>query len=135
MLNIAVETIRMYEREGIFLAEKTETGRRIFNDDDVRWLNCIRRFITEQGLNIEGIRRMLALMPCWELRPCTTAERDICPAFQGAMVPCWMIKAETAGSCQSDNCRTCHVYLNAIKCENLKSLLFHFNQSENQSVR
>ena len=58
-LDIAVETIRMYEREGIFISEKTDTGRRVFNDLDMRWLNCIRRLITEQGLNIEGIRRML----------------------------------------------------------------------------
>ncbi|MFQ5602950.1 MAG: MerR family transcriptional regulator [bacterium] len=34
-LNIAVETIRMYERSGLLIPEKTKTGQRLFNEMDV----------------------------------------------------------------------------------------------------
>ncbi|RMF56226.1 MAG: MerR family transcriptional regulator, partial [Calditrichaeota bacterium] len=57
-LDIAVETIRMYEREGILLIEKTATGQRIFTNEDLNWLRCIRKLIKEERLNIEGIRRL-----------------------------------------------------------------------------
>lgn len=123
-LDIAVETIRMYEREGILITEKTARGQRIFCDDDVNWLNCIRRLIKEQGLNIEGIRRLVALMPCWNLRPCGLHERDQCPAFHGALKPCWTMKSEIPASCRATDCRECNVYQSVTRCENLKEVIY-----------
>lgn len=122
-LDIAVETIRMYEREGLLLSAKTATGQRLFDDADVHWIGCIRRLIKEKGLNLEGIRRLLALVPCWELRPCSEDERKNCPAYLGATVPCWMIKSELSGNCQSANCRECPIYQSASQCDNLKMLI------------
>lgn len=122
-LDIAVETIRMYEREGLLLAHKTATGQRLFDESDVHWIGCIRRLIKEKGLNLEGIRRLLALIPCWQLRPCVEEERRNCPAYLNATLPCWMIKAELSGNCPSANCRECLVYQSASNCDNLKMLL------------
>lgn len=122
-LDIAVETIRMYEREGLLLVHKTETGRRLFSASDVHWISCLRRLITERGLNLEGIRRILALLPCWELKPCSQAERNSCPAYLTARKPCWMIKAQLPGNCQALDCRECRVYESARHCDNMKELL------------
>jgi MerR family transcriptional regulator/heat shock protein HspR len=122
-LDLAVETIRMYEREGLLLAHKTATGQRLFDESDVHWIGCIRRLIKEKGLNLEGIRRLLALIPCWELRPCSEEERKNCPAFLNATRPCWMIKSQLSEECQTFNCRDCPVYQSAIHCDNLKVLL------------
>lgn len=122
-LNIAVETIRMYEHNDILLTQKTETGQRIFDENDIEWINCIRRLIKKQGLNIEGIRRLLSLIPCWELKPCSELDRKECPAYQKATRPCWAIKNETS-VCHNENCRECNVYLNALRCQNLKSVLY-----------
>ncbi len=123
-LDVAVETIRMYEREGLLLVAKTKSGQRLFNEDDLHWISCIRRLIREQGLNLEGIRRLLALLPCWELRPCSEEERKNCPAFYGTLRPCWTMKSEIPASCASEDCRQCNVYRNASRCENLKELLY-----------
>jgi len=123
-LNIAVETIRMYEREGLVIPEKRDSGQRLFNDEDVHWITCIRRLIQEQGLNIEGIRRLLALMPCWHLKPCTESDQRQCPVFSGVAKPCWMIKSQLPEVCQTADCRHCNVYRSAISCENLKRLLY-----------
>ena len=122
-LDVAVETIRMYEREGLIVIAKTETGQRYYNDDDLHWLGCIRQLIKEQGLNIEGIRRLLSLIPCWQIKPCSQEDREGCPAYEGAIKPCWMIKGELNGECQDLDCRRCHVYINAHECTNLKGLL------------
>lgn len=122
-LELSVETIRMYEREGLLLIYKTESGQRLFNPTDVHWITCIRRLITERGLNLEGIRRMLALLPCWELQGCSTADRESCPAYLNATQPCWMIKSQLAGNCKTLECRACKVYESARHCDNLKALL------------
>lgn len=122
-LDIAVETIRMYEREGLLLVHKTEAGQRLFSVSDVHWISCIRRLITERGLNLEGIRRMLALLPCWALKPCSETERNNCPAYLNATKPCWMIKARLSGNCQTLDCHACSVYQSARHCDNLKALL------------
>lgn len=122
-LDVAVETIRMYEREGLLLVHKTESGQRLFSASDVHWISCIRRLITERGLNLEGIRRMLALLPCWELKPCSESDRSKCPAYLNAMKPCWMIKAQLTSNCQTFDCRACKVYESAQHCDNLKELL------------
>ena len=124
MVDVAVETIRMYEREGILLTEKSTNGQRRFNNDDLNWIRCIRRLIKEQGLNIEGIRRLISLLPCWDLRPCTAAEQRQCPAFLGALQPCWTMKEQIPESCRDTNCRQCDVYLSVTRCENLKKVIY-----------
>ncbi len=123
-LGVSVELIRAYENEGLLIPERTDKGQRKYKKEDVRWITCIRRLINEQGLNIEGIRRLLALMPCWECGPCTEEEKRTCPAFLGTAKPCWMIKDKLPESCRNENCRECKVYRNAIQCENLKRVLF-----------
>lgn len=124
-LGIAVETIRMYETEGILIPEKTPSGQRLYNADDINWITCIRRLIKEQGMNIEGIRRMLALMPCWQLKPCTLEDPTTCTVFHKTTKPCWTMKSELPGECKDAECRNCNVYQSAIKCENIKKLLYN----------
>ena len=122
-LGIAVETIRMYEREGVLLVRRRDNGRRVFGEADLRWLECIRRLIKEEGLNLEGIRRLVALMPCWDLRPCGEEERNQCPAFSGALRPCWTMKSQIPHSCRGKDCRECYVYRGATSCSNLKKVI------------
>jgi len=123
-LDVAVETIRMYEREGILLTNKTPNGQRTFNDADLEWIYCIRRLIKEQGLNIEGIRRLISLLPCWDLRGCPEEDKDQCPAYTGATQPCWTMKEKIPAGCRDENCRECNVYLGVTSCENLKEVIY-----------
>jgi MerR family transcriptional regulator/heat shock protein HspR len=132
-LDIAVETVRMYEREGLLLPEKTASGQRIFNEDDLTWVNCIRRLIKKKGLNIEGIRRMLALMPCWHLRPCTADNFQSCAFALGGVKPCWTMKANLPAPCRNAECRYCNVYRGASKCENMKKLLYQVSLEQRGS--
>jgi len=131
-LGIAVETIRMYEREGLLLLRRTASGQRLFSENEIHWIACIRRLITERGLNLEGIRRMLALLPCWQLRPCSESERNNCPAYLNATKPCWMIKSQLSGACQTLACHECNAYASAWRCDHLKELLRQYATLSNQ---
>ena len=122
-LDIAVETIRMYEHSGLLIPQRTPSGQRQFTEHDVEWIKCIRQMVKELGLNLAGIRRILALVPCWELRPCSEEERTACPAYVGADKPCWMMLSEIPESCRLD-CRSCNVYQSTSHCTNMKSLIY-----------
>ncbi len=126
-MNVAVPTLRMYEREGLILPHRTSTGRRIYSNNDMMWIDCIRRMITQNGMNLEGIRRLLALMPCWKLTGCPENKRKNCPAYKNSAKPCWMIKMETHPE-ERDICRNCPVYSHALHCEEMKPFLREINQ-------
>ena len=88
-LNVSVHSLRQYEREGLILPFKTASGRRLYSDLELKKVRCIKRMIQEDGLNFEGIRRLLALVPCWILRNCSQKHRDACRAYHRAERPCW----------------------------------------------
>jgi Zn-finger protein len=56
---LAVPTIRLYEQEGLVLPYKTPTGRRLYSLHDLEKLTCIRQMITEHGVNLQGIKKVL----------------------------------------------------------------------------
>ena len=129
-LNIAVQTIRMYEEEGLILAYKTETGRRMFSMHDLERLRCIRTMITEHGLNLSGIKKMMSLIPCWEFKGGFDEQCQKCPAYYEASGPCWTIK-NVGPKCQNVDCRACPVYRIEVSCNKIKEVIFGHKSSEN----
>lgn len=122
MLDISVETIRMYEREGLILTYKEPSGHRRYCQKDVDRLRCIRDMITEKGLNIEGIRRMMSMIPCWRIyEHCTDEKRSQCPAYTQSTAPCWALETKPE-ICMNQDCYHCPVYQMHIECDQIKSL-------------
>lgn len=122
MLEVSVHLLRVYEKEGLILTEKTESGRRLFSDLEIEKVRCIRKMINEHGMNFEGLRRLLALAPCWKLRNCTLHDRDSCQAFSAGDRPCWATEEKCAHPLES--CRDCVVYQATVNCERIKELIF-----------
>jgi MerR family transcriptional regulator/heat shock protein HspR len=123
MANLSVSALRKYEREGLLLYHRTATGRRLLSMADIRRIKTIRYLLSSVGLNIEGIRRILALLPCWDIRNCDQAECESCRAFYDPIGPCWMLE-QTACERRGVNCRECDVYqFGAHATEQLKSIL------------
>ena len=91
LLHISVHTMRMYEREGLIIPFKKESGQRLYSDNDIERVKCIRHSIKEEKLNLQGIRRMLSLIPCWAIVDCSASDRENCNAYNSSSKPCWMI--------------------------------------------
>jgi MerR family transcriptional regulator/heat shock protein HspR len=121
-LGISVHTIRMYEREGILICYKNKAGTRFFNDTDIRWIEKIQSLIAD-GMNIDGIRRMLSLVPCWNLYPCDPHADGTCPVFLDNTMPCW---AKKDNHCRVDllTCKECLVYKKRFETIELKHKAF-----------
>ena len=67
MISVAAElagvhpqTLRIYERKGLLDPSRTEGGSRRYSDEDIDRLRHIQD-LTNAGLNLEGVRRVLEL--------------------------------------------------------------------------
>ncbi|MGH8873040.1 MAG: heat shock protein transcriptional repressor HspR [Acidimicrobiia bacterium] len=54
------QTLRIYERKGLLEPYRTPGGTRRYSQEDIERLQLIQE-LTSQGLNLEGVRRVLAL--------------------------------------------------------------------------
>lgn len=55
------QTLRMYERKGLVRPGRTAGGNRRYSEADIRILRRIQE-LTNSGLNLEGVRQVIALM-------------------------------------------------------------------------
>ena len=108
-VGLSVSAVRKYENAGIIIAHRTASGHRLFSLEDIGRVRNIQHMIQDLGLNVEGIRRMQSMLPCWDLLPCSAATRERCPAYQDGTRPCWMIKGLDCAP-QGNECRQCAVY-------------------------
>jgi MerR family transcriptional regulator/heat shock protein HspR len=54
------QTLRIYERRGLIMPYRTPGGTRRYSQEDLNRLALIQE-LTEQGLNLEGVKKVLAL--------------------------------------------------------------------------
>ncbi|ABK16060.1 MerR family transcriptional regulator [Syntrophobacter fumaroxidans] len=108
LLNIHPRTLRIYEQEGLIKPAR-RGGKRFYSNIDLQWLRCLRKLLTDEGLNIAGIKKLLTIAPCWSIRDCDEETRKQCPAILNFPVPCWELKPR----CCKDSdlaCSDCEVY-------------------------
>ena len=73
-VGLSVSAVRKYENEGLIIAHRTDSGHRLFSLEDIKRVRNIQHMIQDLGLNIEGIRRMQALLAV--LGPASLRRRD-----------------------------------------------------------
>ncbi len=87
MLEVHPRTLRIYEKEG--LIRPIRKGKwRYFTMDDIKWVECLRSMIHEQGISIVAIKKLLQYTPCWNITECSFDKRKQCTAFMSSgLVP------------------------------------------------
>mgnify|MGYP002682603268 CR=1 FL=1 len=71
LVGLSPRTIRGYEEAGIIEPARVGGNRqRLYSEQDLKWLRCIRDMIHDEGLTVTAIRRLLDLIPCWQIRHC-----------------------------------------------------------------
>lgn len=119
ILGISVHTLRKYEREGLILPFKKDSNQRLYSEKDLERVRCIQKTIVEDKINIEGIRRILSLIPCWAIVNCKLEDRSKCDFFASHTKPCWMINHKN-NFCEGKECRECEVYDSFGTCSSIK---------------
>jgi Predicted transcriptional regulators len=122
---IPVHSIRQYIDKGLIIPFKKESNRNLFSQVDILRLKYIHKLLVEGGLNIAGIRTLMAVIPCWAIRQCSDEEREKCQGFNSDAYPCW--EASKKGTlCKNTNCRECEVYRIVENYPDVKSFLKTF---------
>jgi hypothetical protein len=126
-VGLSVSAIRKYEEEGLIIPHRSESGHRMFSYEDISRIQTIQHMVKNLGFNFEGIRRLQALLPCWNLLPCKKSERNACSAFKDNSKPCWMLK-DAHCSLQGNECRLCDIYrFGSLNSEYIKEFLYDHN--------
>jgi len=63
----------------------------------------------EESWRASGIPARPTGRPCWEMKGCRPEAFAKCPAFQRAMLPCWLARQLHSGRLLS-TCKTCDIY-------------------------
>lgn len=119
---IPVHSIRQYIDRGLIIPFKKKSKHNLFSQVDILRLKYIHKLLDKDGLNIVGIRNILALIPCWAIRQCSIEEREKCQAFHSDTSPCWEA-SEKGTPCKNTNCRECEVYRIVENYPDVKSFL------------
>lgn len=134
-VGLSDSAVRKYENACLVIAHRTPAGHRRFSHEDIGRIRTIQRMIQVLGVNIEGIRRLQALLPCWELLPCSPRKLKKCSAFQENSRPCWMLKGLGRTPSHENECRQCVVYRFGSLCtEEIKSLVYDRARSKDGSM-
>ena len=132
-VGLSVSAVRKYENGGLIIAHRADSGHRLFSRKDIDRVRNIQHMIQDLGLNVAGIRRIQALLPCWDLLPCHLETRNDCPAYKDNTRPCWTIRGLDCAP-QGNECRQCPVYRFGSLCtEDIKCLLYEQDDSQNAS--
>jgi MerR family transcriptional regulator, heat shock protein HspR len=123
-LGVSVHALRLYEREGLIRPFRTETNRRLYSDIEIHKVEAIKQMIRNMGLNFEGLRRLMALIPCHKHIECGKKVQDKCAAFENDARPCWAEDTPCAAREGGNGCRECPVYLNLLSYQDIRKLIF-----------
>ncbi len=86
LVNVHPRTLRIYEAEGL-ISPKHVGSRRMFSENDIKWIGCLRSMIHEDGISIPGLKKLLQLAPCWEIGDCPSRVHEKCSAHVDNSVP------------------------------------------------
>jgi MerR family transcriptional regulator, heat shock protein HspR len=131
--NISVDLLRLYECEGLLIPLKSVRGTRYFTEHDYIWIETILRLVRQARLNFAGIRHLLSLLPCWQIRNCGFESKRNCPVISDATRPCWANRAICPVVCAQD-CYYCDVYRSASRSEPLQALLVASEDGEKKTT-
>lgn len=116
-VGITSQTLRLYEKYGLIKPERKKKNR-LYSENDIRWLLCLREMIHAKKISIEGVKRLLEYAPCWDITNCPEEQRSKCLAYLNRSKPCWelnkMICSNSSTSIE-EKCKKCIVFLSIQK--------------------
>lgn len=80
MLNVCQATLRIWERKGLIKPERDGNKRR-YNKCDIEQLKYIKELLQNSRINIQGVKKILNTVPCWEIKKCDLQLRNSCPIY------------------------------------------------------
>jgi MerR family transcriptional regulator/heat shock protein HspR len=103
LLGLHPRTLHLYEDKGLIVPVR-KGNRRFYSASDLEWVQALRYLVHERGINLEGLRQLLALKAQGAYSQVYGPLPAACEAFVGPRAPCW------EGGLAELPCRECPVY-------------------------
>lgn len=110
IIDVHPRTLRIYEEEGLVLV-KRHGGKRLYSNNDIKWIKCIRDSIHNDGISIPALKLLLEMIPCWKIRNCTEEVYSTCNAATHNTKKCWELTKKVCEK-TAKGCKSCEVYKN-----------------------
>ena len=124
ILGISAHLLGIYEREGLLISYTSgENKRKFYSLEDIERVRAIRNLINTNRLSIEGIKTLLAIIPCWKFNGCNENDRDKCRFRRTHHEPCWTQRTRSP-NCKDKDCRHCPVYELLPECNHMRDFIF-----------
>jgi len=107
LLGLHPRTLRLYEQAGLIKPAR-KNNRRFYSNSDLEWVRIVRHLIHDEGLNQQGLRRMLAMVTYTHVVEGQPPESDACRQRASRTAPCW-----DHPSADNTACHSCPIYLAA----------------------
>lgn len=78
LLSVHPKTLRSYGKDGLIKPAR-KGSRMMFSENDINWTACLRSMIHEENISIAGLKKLLQLAPCWEIKNCHADIHHHCP--------------------------------------------------------
>ncbi len=122
-LGVSPQLLKKYEREGLIITQKTESGHRLYSERDLEWIDFLHHQIIDNKMKIAGLRLLLGLIPCWTIKSrCSKIDFNNCKAYKNYNVICWTLEDPGSRLCREESCRDCSVYNYATQGDILKKM-------------
>jgi MerR family transcriptional regulator/heat shock protein HspR len=113
LIGITDQTIRLYEKHGLIKPARRNRNR-FYSENDLKWIQCLRDLIHNKKISIQGIKKLLDYVPCWELTGCPDKSKEKCSAYIERVKPCWELNRAICKNGTSRLCETCIVFISKI---------------------
>lgn len=110
LIGTAEQTIRLYEKHELIKPARRNKNR-FYSENDIKWLQCLRDLIHNKKISIEGIKKLLNYLPCWEMTECPKEKRQKCSAYLDKTKPCWELNRMICRRDSGKMCDDCIVFL------------------------
>lgn len=104
LLSMHPRTLYTYEEKGLLIPVR-KGNRRFYSTSDLQWISAVRYLVHERGINLEGIRRLLAMRALFEYKRMYRTILAECQEFVEPTSPCWIHGTE-----EQYDCYHCPIY-------------------------
>lgn len=80
LLDVCPATLRIWEKKKLITPVRLGKNR-FYSQYDMERLKMIRHLLQEKRFNIEGVKAILDMDHCWDIRKCSPEDRAACPVF------------------------------------------------------
>lgn len=80
LLKVSPGTLRIWENKGLIKPARVGKNR-FYSRCDLEKLKHIKELLQEKHVNIEGVRNILNITRCWEIKKCHPKEREVCSVW------------------------------------------------------